>query len=145
MNIRAMWIDDDTDFLATMKTGLEKAGARSGIDLRVFTEKDPREALRLLEKHDDWPDGQPHIFFIDFVMPYLDGADVVNGIVSSTWIKDPIIIYVTGSKQFVDSEELRSMGGKLAGYDAILKGTINVMELFEDIRSRIVGRSRLSR
>lgn len=137
MKIIIMWIDDDARYLAAMKSAFEKAAAQSGMDVTIITESDPKLALTKVGDEKFWAGGTPQVFFLDFALPYLDGADLANAIAAAPWIRNPIIIYVTAlGKAFASEEEWRKRGGKLDGYDVILKGSRSIRQMFDDAVER---------
>jgi CheY-like chemotaxis protein len=137
MKVKIVWVDDEPGYLHTMKTGLELAGSQNGIHVEVITETDPRALLAKLRQPSFWQDGGPDVFFLDFVMPYLDGSDVANAIKERGNGNRAIVIYVTGSGAILSSHELKKRNGKLDGVDVMLKGSKSVREIFDDVLARL--------
>ena len=112
--IKFIFIDDDPDMLALMKTKI-------GDDFEIITQNNGSNVLKLVE------DNNCHIIITDLNMPNIDGFAVLEEVKAS----DPAatIMALTGEKKFV---ELFSSISK--GFDDYFRKPFDFKELEEVIR-----------
>jgi DNA-binding response OmpR family regulator len=90
-NLKIVMIDDNTDFLFTMETFLQRNG------FEVLTAEDGQKGLDLIEKE------RPDLIMLDIMMETLfSGFEVCKKIRSDENLKDIPIIGISGMKEELD-------------------------------------------
>jgi DNA-binding response OmpR family regulator len=95
-------VDDDRDLATMMKKFLEHHG------WRVVVVTDPRSAITRVI------DAGPGLVFVDLMMPYLDGEDLVRQLRGVLHRETPPVILVSASHQRTDVQKRLGLPASLA-------------------------------
>ena len=97
---RILIVDDDTDGAASLSMLLTIAGHE------ITTAHDGLEAIDAASTF------KPHIVLLDLDLPKLNGYDVCRRMRAESWVKQPLIVAVTGWSD--DAHRMEALG---AGFD----------------------------
>lgn len=99
---KILLIDDEKDFVETVKWNLEKTGKYT-----VSMETEPSHALAVAKVF------KPDLIILDVMMPGMDGGDVERQVKEDEELKGTPIIFLTA---IVREEETETDKGEIAGH-----------------------------
>ena len=121
---RILLIDDEPAFTAMLRRNLEMTG-----QYNVREENDPISAIRTAKAFD------PHLIFLDVVMPELEGGDVASALRSDPKTKHVPIVFLTA---LVEGEEA-NIGGLVSGGHRFIPKPASVAEIIGCINQTLGG------
>ncbi len=105
-DLKILILDDNEIDLELLEAILLKIGFQN-----IIKSKSGKEAIRLAQER------QPHLCFIDIMMPGMTGGDFRGRLKENPVTKDVPVIFISG---IISKEEEKELGGRLASGDFIV-------------------------
>jgi len=119
---RILVIDDETSITRLLKLNLEQTN-----DYVVQVENAANRALAAAEQF------QPHLIFLDVMMPDMDGGELAGCFQASPKLKGIPIVFLTAAAR---KEEVSSRSGRIGGL-AFLAKPVNLPEVVDCIEKHL--------
>lgn len=96
---------------------------------KVTVAGDGKEALEVIEKE------QPHVLLLDFIMPIMNGMEVLEIVKSKPELSHMPIIVLTNLGQPSDAKRVIGLGAKAY----LIKSNLSLQELVDSINDAVVN------